>query len=506
MCKVDKMVSSRDVLCLVVIVLMITGQVASSTSDGTNCRKCKPGFYVKEACTTDHDTICTQCPAGHFMSLEDNLETDCKPCSVCPTGSYVSVQCTTKTDTLCQSCDDVVDTGIYRSTCNGQKVPQLDLGLSSGSLKLDNIEESGSGTEETNVVVHHNVTVINDDYIITDNETEGSGDVILIIPPVDEIIHEDKTTSVLPVEQNDTVVTDEDLIPVSPPVPTKKTKVTTVASETPSTSKTVQATTTALKIDLGPGLQLDDDKSDDQMSNDKVEEITIAVQVERKNSTTPKTEKNDTPTRSLVSKRKSASMTDDSDKVSIGIVIAVAIIAAIIFFVIGFIVSKYCRRRRQEFKMMNKIEKNGGPHNGSIQVMLDVNNSYRQNGIYDEIGKEANGKCSISKLDEIVPVHEDNVYAVPDKQKKNEPEIKYIDETTDDEFDNKEDQTLLEKPEAVNNENEITSPKHSTEVEHNTYESVEDTNEGSPMLSEIRSEIENNIENSTENDSLVEKS
>ena len=45
--------------------------------------------------------------------------------------------------------------------------------------------------------------------------------------------------------------------------------------------------------------------------------------------------------------------TDDSDKVSIGIVIAVAIIAAIIFFVIGFIVSKYCRRRRQEFKMMN---------------------------------------------------------------------------------------------------------------------------------------------------------
>lgn len=53
--------------------------------------------------------------------------------------------------------------------------------------------------------------------------------------------------------------------------------------------------------------------------------------------------------------------------------------------------------------------------------MLDANNSYRQNGIYDEIGKEANGKCSISKLDEIVPVHEDNVYAVPDKQKKNEP-------------------------------------------------------------------------------------
>ena len=85
-------------------------------------------------------------------------------------------------------------------------------------------------------------------------------------------------------------------------------------------------------------------------------------------------------------------------------------------------------------------------------------------------------------------------------------EIKYIDETTDDEFDNKEDQTLLEKPEVVNNDNEITSPKHSTVIEHNTDESVEDINEASPMMSEIRSEIENNIENSTENDSLVEKS
>ena len=65
---------------------------------------------------------------------------------------------------------------------------------------------------------------------------------------------------------------------------------------------------------------------------------------------------------------------------------------------------------------------------------------------------------------------------------------------------------MLEKPEAVNNDNEITSPKHSTVIEHNTDESVEDINEASPMMSEIRSEIENNIENSTENDSLVEKS
>jgi hypothetical protein len=52
-------------------------------------------------------------------------------------------------------------------------------------------------------------------------------------------------------------------------------------------------------------------------------------------------------------------------------------------------------------------------------------------------------------------------------------EIKYIDETTDDEFDNKEDQTLLEKPEVVNNDNEITSPKHSTVIEHNCHNAFE---------------------------------
>lgn len=50
--------------------------------------------------------------------------------------------------------------------------------------------------------------------------------------------------------------------------------------------------------------------------------------------------------------------------------------------------------------------------------MVDASNTYRSNGIYDEIGKEANGTCSSEKLDAIIPHAVDNVYAIPDKRRK----------------------------------------------------------------------------------------
>lgn len=50
--------------------------------------------------------------------------------------------------------------------------------------------------------------------------------------------------------------------------------------------------------------------------------------------------------------------------------------------------------------------------------MVEAPKPYKSDGIYDEIGKEPNGTCSTSKLDEIVPVHAENVYAVPNKPKK----------------------------------------------------------------------------------------
>lgn len=66
-----------------------------------------------------------------------------------------------------------------------------------------------------------------------------------------------------------------------------------------------------------------------------------------------------------------------------------------------------------------------GHHNGSIPIIVD-NKPYKSSGIYDEIGKEPNGTCSSSKLDEIVPVHAENVYAVPNKTKKTPTSGRYI--------------------------------------------------------------------------------
>lgn len=210
-----------------------------------------------------------------------------------------------------------------------------------------------------------------------------------------------------------------------------------------------------------------------------------------------------TPSRSAISERKSA-MTDDSDKVSIGIVIAVAIIAAIVFFVIGFIASKYCRRRRQSMKMMTKAQNNGGPHNGSIPIMADATNTYRSNGIYDEIGKEANGTCSSERLDVITPHAVDNVYAIPDKRRKQvQQDIKFIDETTDDE--SKEGDKLLGTNETEDDKEDVTTPSKNGDISVSDTPAIT-TNETSPMLSEIQLEIENNIEPPKETDALVENS
>lgn len=481
------------------------------TSDlPSNCRKCKAGFYVKQICNEEHDTVCSPCVSGHFMSQNDNLNTVCTVCSVCSPGTYPDALCSTISDTKCQSCDIEADTESFKTSC--LKVPQSNLNLNGDGIKLDNIEETGSGSDDSFVVLPQNVSVINGELIAPENETEGSGEVILDIPTSNQIVLEGKP----PPPHN---VSDEDLIPVSVN-PTTISKSTTEKPPTfknatePSTTTTVKSTTnvpvitsTTLKpttetekelLDFGVGLQITEDKGDETNKEDNEENIYVPVQLDQP-TTNPKDK---TPSRSAISERKSA-MTDDSDKVSIGIVIAVAIIAAIVFFVIGFIASKYCRRRRQSMKLMTKAQNNGGPHNGSIPIMADATNTYRSNGIYDEIGKEANGTCSSERLDVITPHAVDNVYAIPDKRRKQVQDIKFIDETTDDE--SKEGDKLLGTNETEDDKEDVTTPSKNGDISVSDTPAIT-TNETSPMLSEIQLEIENNIEPPKETDALVENS
>ncbi|VDI32565.1 Hypothetical predicted protein [Mytilus galloprovincialis] len=495
------------------------------------CRKCKAGFYVKEICdrgdNNAHDTICAKCVSGHFMSQNDHLNTVCTVCSVCAPGHYSDAPCSTISDTKCQSCDIEADTESFTTSCS--KVPLANLNINGGGVKLDSLEEPGSGSDESFEVLPQNVSIINAELIASENETEGSGEVILDIPTSNQIVLEGKPPS----SHN---VSDEDLIPVSVN-PTTIQKITTgkppsfknatVPSTTttakpttgkppsfknatePSTTTTVKSTTSApvttttekeKELDFGVGIKITEAKGDETNKEDNEENVYVPVQLDQP-TTNPKDE-NKTPSRSAISKQKSA-MTDDSDKVSIGIVIAVAIIAAIVFFVIGFIASKYCRRRRQSMKLMTKEQKNGGHHNGSIPV-IDASNTYRSNGIYDEIGKEANGTCSSEKLDAIIPHHAvDNVYAIPDKRRKQvqQEDIKYIDETTDDE--SKEGDKLLGGNETEDDNEDVKTPNQNGDISVSGKPAVT-TNETSPMLSEIQLEIENNTEPPKETDALVE--
>ncbi|CAC5401344.1 unnamed protein product [Mytilus coruscus] len=425
-------------------------------------------------------------------------------------------RCTVKygLQTSLRTAENVMQDFMSKQICNEEHdtVPQSNLNLNGDGIKLDNIEETGSGSDDSFVVLPQNVSVINGELIAPENETEGSGEVILDIPTSNQIVLEGKP----PPPHN---VSDEDLIPVSVN-PTTISKSTTEKPPTfknvtePSTTTTVKSTTnvpvitsTTLKpttekekelLDFGVGLQITEDKGDETNKEDNEENIYVPVQLDQP-TTNPKDK---TPSRSAISERKSA-MTDDSDKVSIGIVIAVAIIAAIVFFVIGFIASKYCRRRRQSMKMMTKAQNNGGPHNGSIPIMADATNTYRSNGIYDEIGKEANGTCSSERLDVITPHAVDNVYAIPDKRRKQVQDIKFIDETTDDE--SKEGDKLLGTNETEDDKEDVTTPSKNGDISVSDTPAIT-TNETSPMLSEIQLEIENNIEPPKETDALVENS
>lgn len=80
-------------------------------------------------------------------------------------------------------------------------------------------------------------------------------------------------------------------------------------------------------------------------------------------------------------------------------------------------------------------------------------------------------------------------------------DIKYIDETTDDE--SKEGDKLLGGNETEDDNEDVKTPNQNGDISVSGTPAVT-TNETSPMLSEIQLEIENNTEPPKETDALVE--
>ncbi|XP_062582128.1 podocalyxin-like [Saccostrea cucullata] len=138
---------------------------------------------------------------------------------------------------------------------------------------------------------------------------------------------------------------------------------------------------------------------------------------------------------------------DEEDGIKVGIVVAIVIGAAVIFFLIGFLVSRYCRKKRSgKFNVRNDLER--GPVKENDPTALD----YKDGGIYDEIGKETVIPVKNGKPNGTSHSTED-VYAVPDKRKNGEPgspkiddqlnKIKFIDDP-EEEVEPKEGDKLLD--------------------------------------------------------------
>ena len=78
------------------------------------CLRCEPVRnckYHKDTCTTQFDSICTECKTG-FMGDA------CVPCSKCGIDQFASASCTHHNDTECSDCTDCDDEYFIENTCN----------------------------------------------------------------------------------------------------------------------------------------------------------------------------------------------------------------------------------------------------------------------------------------------------------------------------------------------------------------------------------------------------
>lgn len=197
-------------------------------------------------------------------------------CTICHSGTYTLYSCTPTSDTKCSSCDVKSDSESYRTSCQNKSDSLLNIGE---GVKLDSLEEDGSGEEVVHTIRHGNVSVVSAEEL-----EDGSGETILDIP--NENIHEDnssqiQSTTITTTKQVSYNITDENdlLIPVIVPDPspshdpsttpsaqsTTSTKATAVpaSSTAPPTSK-LSTTTPAPTLDLGIGIDIKDDGEPDE--------------------------------------------------------------------------------------------------------------------------------------------------------------------------------------------------------------------------------------------------
>lgn len=248
--------------CTLHLCLQVTFTV---TALQTNCRQCKPGYYVSRQCTISHDTVCKPCPPGTF-SPEYNLSEQCLTCSKCNVGEYALKACTKLGDTVCAPCpdiSDIVDNNFSKECLQNQHDDSLTSHFVNPSdilLQDGNVDDSyeSSGVSVTNTLYEGSGVVESEVETVDVWPTvEGSGET-----PEEET--KDNVTYVIIPEGIDSGVTEKttvrtDVIDVDSgiqlPDPTDKTATDVVIS---SSAPKVILTTLRTIILEGDGVELPD--------------------------------------------------------------------------------------------------------------------------------------------------------------------------------------------------------------------------------------------------------
>ncbi|XP_021360167.1 uncharacterized protein LOC110454787 [Mizuhopecten yessoensis] len=493
------------VLCLSLVTVVVLGDNEPEPEATTQpiCRTCKAGYFAILECNDNHDTVCAPC-TGDSFTPSPNLLNKCTTCSTCGDGYFVMKPCSRHDDTVCESCLSVKDSRLpsYQKRCLDAVVadqtrllpepePKETLVLPEGEGSADGGEEIYLGSEfQAPVLDNTDDIIVNASQIIKFDEDEGSGDEVeLNIGAQEEPDTEtDLTTSLPPVKDTKSDETEQNITLQSQSTTTQNTELTdgagsvdfipmtttfstlTAKSTKPSfvrlTAKPEVPTVTPVgSIHIGEGLSVKPEVEFTSKSgvgpSDKNYVLYTASPHNRgkENRVHHHHVENslDKPVPTAEQKVGAQSSPHEHEegtsKVTVGVVVAVAVAAAFVFFILGFIVSVRCRRTRESFQVMKKVDKNGSWNSGSP---VPINIEYRdeeRDGIYDVIDKDTarhpSGKPI--KQEHVTPRRVEDLYAVPDRKKKSKDPaprvdhidiIKFIDETTDDEFGTKDEELL----------------------------------------------------------------
>ncbi|XP_060562767.1 uncharacterized protein LOC132722313 isoform X2 [Ruditapes philippinarum] len=448
-----------------------------------DCRTCKPGYYVSRDCTQNHDTVCKPCSIGTFSSGQNFLK-KCSMCSKCDDGEFILKPCTRHRDTVCESCSTVTDvdkvTETFLADClhyqGDQAVKSLDLPDSNG-VRLQNNRDTTPAPERVNVIY------------------EGSGETI------EEVVNTDQglTGSVEGSGEGSVIdETDKNITSVILPDETEGTGKSTLSVPEGTTTKRIGIIVTGDGIHLKnetntpKTIVLPASPNTENNGKEPIENVDVYIE-EIQEDATAEWESEENKPQIGASKR----VQEESGGTSIGVVVTVGLVAALVFFILGFLASKFWNGRRERtFNVLEAERLNGKPpvECSGVDYKDSAGRTRNKAGIYDEI--PANAKVNGNTADPekgsdpvyTKPIKRETVQttsAIPptDEGEIPEPpkprpasEIKYMDEAEDSETDR------LIQP--TGNGNASGSDVSVTSSKSETLETKTDgDNEKTPMLS-----------------------